>query len=205
MKLKVCGMRDAENITALSELKPDYMGFIFWAPSSRYVSDTTPSLPASIKKTGVFVDASLDYIQSCVEKHQLQAVQLHGKETAAYSAMVQEFKVEVIKAFSIKDHFDFSLLAPYEQAVDYFLFDTKGALPGGNGYGFDWTILNDYPNQKPFFLSGGIGPTDVEKIKQLLKTELALYALDVNSNFETSPAQNDIATLIRFKKELYEL
>ena len=164
------------------------------------MSDTTPSLPTSIKKTGVFVDASLDYIQSCVEKHQLQAVQLHGKETAAYCAMVQQFKVEVIKAFSIKDHFDFSLLAPYEQAVDYFLFDTKGALPGGNGYGFDWTILNDYPNQKPFFLSGGIGPTEVEKIKQLLKTDLALYAIDVNSKFETSPAQKDIATLSRFKK-----
>ena len=205
MKLKVCGMREAENIAALSELKPDYMGFIFWASSSRYVSDTTPSLPSSIKKTGVFVDASLDYIQSCVEQHQLQAVQLHGEETAAYCAVVKQFKVEVIKAFSIKDHFDFSMLTPYMQAVDYFLFDTKGALPGGNGYGFDWTILNDYPNQKPFFLSGGIGPADVEKIKQLLKTDLALYAIDVNSKFETSPAIKDIAALSRFKKELYEL
>ena len=134
MKLKVCGMREAENIAALSELNPDYMGFIFWAPSSRYVNDTTPSLPTSIKKTGVFVDASLDYIQSCVEKHQLQAVQLHGKETAAYCTMLKQFKVEVIKAFSIKDHFDFSLLTPFGDAVDYFLFDTKGALPWPNGY-----------------------------------------------------------------------
>ena len=78
-------------------------------------------------------------------------------------------------------------------------------MPGGNGYGFDWTILNDYPNQKPFFLSGGIGPAEVEKIKQLLKTDLALYAIDVNSKFETSPARKDIAALSRFKKELYEL
>ena len=175
-------------LAALSELTPDYMGFIFWAPSSRYVNKTTPKLSATIKKTGVFVDASLDYIQSCVEKHQLQAVQLHGKETAAYCALVQQFKVEVIKAFSIKDQFDFDLLIPYEQAVDYFLFDTKGALPGGNGYGFDWTILNNYPYKKPFFLSGGIGSNDIEKIKQLLKTDLALYAIDVNSKFETSPA-----------------
>ena len=143
-------MRETENITALSELRPDYMGFIFWAPSSRYVSDTTPSLPASIKNGG-FCRCIFRLYSKCVEKHQLQAVQLHGKETAFYCALVQQFKVEVIKAFSIKDHFDFSLLIPYEQAVDYFLFDTKGALPGGNGYGFDWTILNNYPNQKPFF------------------------------------------------------
>lgn len=205
MKLKVCGMREAENIAALTELKPDYIGFIFWAPSSRYVNDNTPQLPKSIKKTGVFVDASLDYIQSCIETHHLQAVQLHGKETPEYCSFAKDFGVEVIKAFSVKESFDFTQLEPYEDSVDYFLFDTKGALPGGNGYAFDWTILNDYPNQKPFFLSGGIGPADGEKIKQLLKTDLALYAIDVNSKFETSPAQKDIATLSRFKKELYEL
>ena len=205
MKLKVCGMREAENIAALTELKPDYIGFIFWAPSSRYVNDNTPQLPKSIKKTGVFVDASLDYIQSCIETHHLQAVQLHGKETPEYCSFVKDFGVEIIKAFSVKESFDFTQLEPYEDSVDYFLFDTKGTLPGGNGYAFDWTILNDYPNQKPFFLSGGIGPAEVEKIKQLLKTDLALYAIDVNSKFETSPAQKDIATLSRFKKELYEL
>ena len=205
MKLKVCGMREAENIAALTELKPDYIGFIFWAPSSRYVNDNTPQLPKSIKKTGVFVDASLDYIQSCIETHHLQAVQLHGKETPEYCSFAKDFGVEIIKAFSVKESFDFTQLEPYEDSVDYFLFDTKGTLPGGNGYAFDWTILNDYPNQKPFFLSGGIGPADVEKIKQLLKTDLALYAIDVNSKFETSPAQKDIATLSRFKKELYEL
>ena len=205
MKLKVCGMREAENIAALTELKPDYIGFIFWAPSSRYVNDNTPQLPKSIKKTGVFVDASLDYIQSCIETHHLQAVQLHGKETPEYCSFAKDFGVEIIKAFSVKESFDFTQLEPYEDSVDYFLFDTKGALPGGNGYAFDWTILNDYPNQKPFFLSGGIGPAEVEKIKQLLKTDLALYAIDVNSKFETSPAQKDITTLSRFKKELYEL
>ena len=205
MKLKVCGMREAENIAALTELKPDYIGFIFWAPSSRYVNDNTPQLPKSIKKTGVFVDASLDYIQSCIETHHLQAVQLHGKETPEYCSFAKDFGVEIIKAFSVKESFDFTQLEPYEDSVDYFLFDTKGALPGGNGYTFDWTILNDYPNQKPFFLSGGIGPAEVEKIKQLLKTDLALYAIVVNSKFETSPARKDIAALSRFKKELYEL
>ena len=205
MKLKVCGMRETENIAALSELTPDYMGFIFWAPSSRYVSEVTPPLSAAIKKTGVFVDASIDYIQSCIDTHKLQVIQLHGEETAAYCNIVRQLGVEVIKAFSMKERFDFDLLIPYEDSVDFFLFDTKGALPGGNGYGFDWTILNDYPYKKSFFLSGGIGPNDVEKIKQLLKTDLPLYGIDVNSKFETAPAMKNIVALSQFKQEIYEL
>ena len=199
MKLKVCGMREAENIAALTELKPDYIGFIFWAPSSRYVNDNTPKLPKSIKKTGVFVDASLDYIQSCIETHHLQAVQLHGKETPEYCSFAKDFGVEIIKAFSVKESFDFTQLEPYEDSVDYFLFDTKGALPGGNGYAFDWTILNDYPNQNLSFKRRN-WPSRGRKNKTIIKTDLALYAIDVNSKFETSPARKDIAALSRFKK-----
>ena len=198
-------MREPDNITALSALQPDYMGFIFWAPSSRYVSEPTPQLDPSIKKTGVFVDASVDYIQSTIEAHQLQAVQLHGEETPNYCKLVQDFGVEVIKAFSIKDSFDFSTLNPYEKCCDYYLFDTKGALPGGNGYAFDWSILKNYSSQKPFFLSGGIGPNDCSQIHALLKTDLPLYAIDVNSKFEAAPGRKKIETITQFKKELYEL
>ena len=151
MKLKVCGMREPDNIEALSRLKPNYMGFIFWAPSSRYVHDITPELDKQIKKTGVFVDASIDYIQSCISTHQLQAVQLHGEETPNYCQLIQSFGVEVIKAFSIKDTFDFAILDNYENSCEFFLFDTKGALPGGNGYTFDWSILTNYSSTKPFF------------------------------------------------------
>ena len=205
MKLKVCGMREPENIKALSALTPDFMGFIFWAPSSRYVETTTPELPSAIKKTGVFVDASVDYIQSMVLQHKLQAVQLHGEETPQYCALVQDFGVEVIKAFSVKDSFDFSQLEPYETSCDFFLFDTKGELPGGNGYGFDWSLLTKYPSQKPFFLSGGIGLEHTIQIKALLNIDLPLYAIDVNSKFELAPALKNIDALTQFKNELYEL
>ncbi|MEJ6556855.1 MAG: phosphoribosylanthranilate isomerase [Flavobacteriaceae bacterium] len=205
MKLKVCGMREPENIKALAALTPDYMGFIFWAPSSRYVETTTPELPSAIKKTGVFVDASVDYIQTVVQDHDLQAVQLHGKETPEYCSYVQSLGVEVIKAFSIKDHFDFTSLTPYESGCDFFLFDTKGELPGGNGYGFDWSILTNYPSQKPFFLSGGIGLEHTIQIKALLNTDLPLHAIDVNSKFELAPALKNIDALTQFKNELYEL
>ena len=205
MKLKVCGMREYNNIAALSDLQPDYMGFIFWAPSSRYVSEATPVLDKSIKKTGVFVDASVDYIQSSISTHQLQAVQLHGEETPSYCQLVQNFRVEVIKAFSVKDAFDFSSLEAYENSCDFFLFDTKGPLPGGNGYTFDWSLLKGYPSQKPFFLSGGIGLENTQEIKELLNTNLPLYAIDVNSKFEVTPGLKKIEELKQFKKELYEL
>ena len=198
-------MREPDNIAALSALQPDYMGFIFWAPSSRYVSETTPVLDKSIKKTGVFVDASVDYIQSSIPAHQLQAVQLHGEETPGYCQLVQNFGVEVIKAFSVKDAFDFSMLEAYENSCDFFLFDTKGALPGGNGYTFDWSLLKEYPSQKPFFLSGGIGLENIQEIKELLNTDLPLHAIDVNSKFEVAPGLKKIEELTQFKKELYEL
>lgn len=198
-------MREPNNIAALSDLQPDYMGFIFWASSSRYVNETTPKLDQRIKKTGVFVDASVDYIQSSISTHQLQAVQLHGEETPNYCQLIQGFGVEVIKAFSVKNVFDFSTLEAYESSCDFFLFDTKGALPGGNGYTFDWSLLKEYPSQKPFFLSGGIGLENTQEIKELLNTDLPLFAIDVNSKFELAPALKNIDALTQFKNELYEL
>lgn len=198
-------MREETNIMALSALKPDYMGFIFWAPSKRFVDKSTPQLLPQIKKTGVFVDATVDYIQTVIKDHQLQAVQLHGEETPAYCQLVRSFGVEVIKAFSIKDQFDFSVLTPYENSCDFYLFDTKGALPGGNGYGFDWKILHNYTSKKPFFLSGGIGKEQLNEIGSLLNTNLPLYAIDVNSKFESAPGLKKIDALTQFKKELYEL
>ena len=205
MKLKVCGMRTHENIEALAALNPDYMGFIFWAPSSRFVNKTTPLLPKKIKKTGVFVDATIDYIETIIKEHELKAVQLHGKEAPEFCAYIKTLDVEVIKAFSMKEAFDFKSLEPYEIACDFYLFDTKGELPGGNGYGFDWSILKNYPSVKPFFLSGGIGKEEVSQILELRNTNLPLYAIDVNSKFESAPGVKKIDELEQFKNELYEL
>ena len=205
MKLKVCGMREKNNIISLADLKPNYIGFIFWISSARYVDQSTPSLPEAIKKTGVFVDATIEFIQSTIQNHQLKAVQLHGEETPDYCSIIQKFGVEVIKSFSIKDQFDYNKINIYEDYCDYYLFDTKGKLPGGNGYAFDWTLLNAYPSKKPFFLSGGIGPNELIKIKDLINTSLPLYAIDVNSKFEYSPGLKNIDLIRQFKKQLDEL
>ncbi len=205
MKFKVCGMRDPKNIESLTALKPDYMGFIFWEPSARYVSSSTPLLPPTIKKTGVFVDASFNYIKTNIEVHQLQAIQLHGKESPDFCKLTQSLGVEVIKAFGVAEGFKFSALDAYENYCDYYLFDTKGKLPGGNGYSYDWEILKKYLSKKPFFLSGGIDIEHIPEIHKLLNNNLPLYAVDVNSKFESEPGLKKIDALTQFKNKLYEL
>jgi len=205
MKLKVCGMKYQDNIKQVAQLQPDYLGFIFYEKSARnFDSDSTPELQKSIKKTGVFVNKDIDFVIEKIKTNNLQAIQLHGKESVDYCKNLQSENVEIIKVFSIKNEFDFSVLKPYEEVVDYFLFDTKGKHPGGNGYTFDWNVLNNYPSTKPFFLSGGIGIEQIDDIKKFQKSEASkyCYALDVNSKFEIEPGLKDIELLKEFKNKL---
>jgi phosphoribosylanthranilate isomerase len=198
-------MKYPDNIQEVGTLLPDYMGFIFWEKSARYFDGTLPTLPQSIKKTGVFVNANKEEILEKITKYDLQAVQLHGHESVAFC---QELKntlantIEIIKVFSVDSEFDFNQLEPFETVCDYFLFDTKGKLPGGNGTAFDWKVLEQYPSQKPFFLSGGIGLDEIDLVKQILKTDLPIYAIDVNSKFEIEAGLKDKEKLDRFKQKI---
>ncbi|WP_127141020.1 phosphoribosylanthranilate isomerase [Flagellimonas marinaquae] len=228
MKLKICGMN--HNPEEVATLKPDYLGFIFWEPSSRYFSGEMPVLPNSIKKVGVFVDTPLEEVLEKVAQYQLDAVQLHGQESAEYCVELKDYflsiraqsrnqkkldengvstpldltDTEIIKVFSIKDDFDFDVLKDYEGVCDYFLFDTKGKLPGGNGYTFDWSVLERYPSNKPYFLSGGIGLDSVEKLQAFLESPASKYcfAIDVNSKFEKAPGLKNIDELNQFIESL---
>ena len=195
MKLKICGMKYPDNILEVGSLLPDYMGFIFWEKSARYFDGTMPDLPKSIKKTGVFVNETIPVILEKVEKYDLQAIQLHGHESAEFCLELKnklETSIEIIKVFSADENFDFNVLKPFETVCDYFLFDTKGKLPGGNGTTFDWSILKNYPSTKPFFLSGGIGIEELNDINEILKTNLPIYAIDINSKFEIEPGLKNI-------------
>lgn len=195
-------MRAPDNIAALSDLAPDYMGFIFWKHSKRFVTTPTPDLPATIKKTGVFVDADPAYITATAKQHQLQALQLHGDESPDFCQKLKGLGLEIIKAFAVDTSFDFSVLKTYETVCDYFLFDTKGRLPGGNGSRFDWSVLQYYPSTKPFFLSGGIGTGDHSAIASIINLNLPLYAIDINSQFESEPGLKNIETIKQFKATL---
>ncbi|SFD16887.1 N-(5'phosphoribosyl)anthranilate (PRA) isomerase [Algibacter pectinivorans] len=210
-------MKYQDNIKNVAALQPDYLGFIFYEKSARnFDSESIPDIHEAIKKTGVFVDASLEFVIDKINKHNLQAVQLHGNESPEYCDDLKNrhakfvsvsHPLEIIKVFSVKDEFNFNRLKPYEAVCDFFLFDTKGKHPGGNGYTFDWNLLNHYPSTKPFFLSGGIGLEEIEDIKQFTNSKASkyCYALDVNSKFEIEPGLKNIEALKAFKKNLSEV
>ncbi len=202
MKLKICGMKYSENIMEISTLLPDYMGFIFWKPSARYFEGTMPKLPKSVQKVGVFVDASYDEIITNVRKYQLDVVQLHGKETPEFCSKLHVLNSKIIKVFPIDETFDFSILKSFESVCDFYLFDTKGKLPGGNGVAFNWDLLQNYKSRKPIFLSGGIRLEDMEAIQKL---QLPIYAVDVNSKFEIEPGLKDIQKLQQFQNLLHQI
>lgn len=207
LKIKVCGMKHAANIAAVAELRPAYLGFIFYDKSPRYISEVSAELikyvPQEIKTVGVFVDEDLKTVISLVAKHHLKAVQLHGKESVDFCKEVKHTGVEVIKAFGVHSDFDFSVLEAYEHVVDYFLFDTQTPAHGGSGRVFDWTLLENYKLSKPYFLSGGIDLNHAEQLKHI-KDE-RLYAVDINSKFELEPGLKDVDKLKGFFKELNSL
>ena len=192
-------MKYKDNIESVAKLQPDYLGFIFYEKSARHFNTVIPEVPNTIKKVGVFVDEELKVVLEKIKQFNLQAVQLHGNESPEYCATFNN--VEVIKVFSIKDELNFKDLQPYETVCDYYLFDTKGKLPGGNGYTFNWKVLNNYPSTKPYFLSGGIGINEVERIKEFKESPAAeyCYAIDVNSKFEIEAGLKNIEELEKFK------
>lgn len=208
IKLKICGMKDSENIMEISALQPDYLGFIFWEKSKRNMTlDVIPELLETTKRVGVFVNASIQEIASKINQYQLDIIQLHGNESVIFCKNVKKLGVEVIKVFSMDSNFNFSVVKEYVLAVDYFLFDTKGKLPGGNGITFDWNVLENYHFNVPYFLSGGIGTTEIDGLKEFLKSPTAkkCYAIDVNSRFEKKPGIKNKIKLQKFKKLLYEI
>jgi phosphoribosylanthranilate isomerase len=198
MMIKVCGMRDADNIQAVEQLGIDWMGMIFWPKSSRFVTDVPSYLPKQVRRVGVFVDASLEDIRQHVSDYQLDLIQLHGKETPAFAEALKP--LSVIKAFNISEAEDLKQTKAYEGIVDYFLFDTKGPSVGGNGVQFNWDVLKDYHGKTPFLLSGGIGPEDVQRIQAFHHPQC--IGIDLNSRFELSPGLKDITALHKFLNEL---
>ncbi|RXG13072.1 phosphoribosylanthranilate isomerase [Leeuwenhoekiella aestuarii] len=206
LQLKICGMK--YNTAEVAQLQPDYLGFIFYEKSPRnYDLSEIPSITLGIKKVGVFVNADLNFVLEKIDQFNFDVIQLHGNESPEYCEELnhkldkklidKEYgsRIDIWKVFSIKDTFDFSIVEDYEAVVDKFLFDTKGKEKGGNGYTFDWSVLNDYKAQKPFILSGGIGLEELAAVQELQKTDLPLYAIDVNSKFEDRPGLKNIENL----------
>lgn len=185
-------MREPENIRQVATLQPDYMGFIFYDKSPRFVGEnfTLPELDKIVKRVGVFVNESVDILLKLVTTHSLDYVQLHGDESTEYCDLIKSSGVKIIKVFRVDESFDFNETKKYEPIADYFLFDTKGKNYGGNAVAFDWNLLKDYNQQIPFFLSGGLTLNNLAEIEKL--QDLNLHALDMNSGVELSAGMKDI-------------
>lgn len=205
MKVKVCGITRLDQLQQLQDIGVDYAGMIFFEGSRRYVGDALHGeqdaiRQLAIRRVGVFVNTELEVIQNAITDYGLTAVQLHGDETDEFCLELMD-KVKVIKVFRIGGEVAIdSLTEPFLAACHYFLFDTDTSSYGGSGKQFDWSLLQEAAIGKPFFLSGGIGPEDVEKVKAFQHPYF--YAVDVNSRFETEPGVKDIDKVKQFINEL---
>tara|TARA_Y100000385_G_C13044832_1_gene616969 strand:+ start:928 stop:1545 length:618 start_codon:yes stop_codon:yes gene_type:complete len=194
MKIKICGMRDYRNIIDVSKLNPDYMGFIFYEKSKRFFNGDIPNICSKIEKIGVFVNERTDKIIEILNKHEINTVQLHGDENIEFCKELKKRNFTIIKAFNISKKFDFKYINKFNKYCDYYLFDTKGNYPGGNGFKFNWQILKNYNEVIPYFLSGGIGIEDANEIIEFSKTKAGRFcvAIDINSKCEVESGVKDI-------------
>ena len=199
MKIKICGMKYPENIQEVADLYPDYLGFIFYKASKRYVldenqkrfSDFIFSSALPIQKVGVFVNEEIKSIIRIATEYDMNILQLHGDESPEYCENLRLLGFTIIKAFGIHESFDFASLNEYADVCDYYLFDTKTSDYGGSGNHFDWNLLKQYDNSKPIFLSGGLAIQDIPTIHDLVK-DLNIHALDFNSKLEIDFGLKDV-------------
>ena len=196
-------MRDAENIRAVAATQPDFMGFIFYDKSPRYVGadfKIPDDFPDSVFRVGVFVNEKTEEILRLAKSCRLDYLQLHGTESVAQTQELNDAGLKIIKVFSVGEGFDFTITTEYHPYCDYFLFDTKGKYFGGNAKTFDWSLLKSYDQKTPFFLSGGISPENIGKINDL--AGLNLFALDVNSGVEVSPGVKNLENIKKIIKSV---
>lgn len=183
----------------IDRLHPDFVGLIFYPKSTRFIGgEIFPNTTA--QKVGVFVETPIHYMVRQAEKHGLDYLQLHGGECLEKVKNLHEKGFQIIKVFSVGQDFDYTILEAFAPYCAYFLFDTLGEKPGGNGVQFNWDTLTDYQLQVPFFISGGIGPGDVEQIKSF--SHPALAGIDLNSGFESKPGLKNNQLLKKFIHEI---
>ena len=211
MRIKVCGLTNANQVRQFNELGIEFAGFNFYPRSPRYVYKTMPStaikkLPGKINKVGIFVDEDADELLKTVDDCGLYLVQLHGNESPHYCEKVSNY-ITVIKVFRLLDDDNVEWkIKDYYEVADMFMFDTETTAFGGSGKKFNWHILKDLNIRKPFFLAGGISPEDADEIKKFAQQPVAkdLFAIDINSKFEVMPGVKDIDLIKAFRKSLAE-
>lgn len=209
--IKVCGMRDAENIRAIDAIEAvDMIGLIFWPKSKRYVAEKPAYLPEHAMRAGVFVDADPEEVVAKVKEYDLGIVQMHGDENLAYVTALHKLLLEagitkmpkIVKAIPVASRSSVLKAMMWDGYVDGILFETPTNGYGGSGVSFDWSLLSSYRARTPFFLTGGIGPQSLEALKEFSHPQW--IGVDLNSRFETEPALKDVELVRQFVSELKE-
>lgn len=205
IKIKICGLKNEKNIIDIYHLNPNYIGFIFYQLSPRFVGNKFKipkihNVKNSIKKVGVFVNEDKNILINKIIKYDLDYIQLHGNESPNFCKYFYNKGYKIIKVFSIDKEFDFNKIINYENFCSFFLFDTKTYLYGGSGVKFNWDYLNKYKLKTPFFLSGGISMYDIYKIYKIDHPKC--FGIDINSKFEIIPGIKNINTIKNFIKKL---
>ena len=205
LEIKVCGNTNPKNLREVCNLTPDYVGFIFYDKSKRFVQNTNAvgkNASCKAKRVGVFVNAGASYIMQVVDEFELDIIQLHGDETPNFCQEMNEIR-PVFKAFQINLNFNYNNLTRYKSACNKFLFDTASSMYGGSGKKFDWQLLSKYKLDIPFLLSGGVGPEDLPNIKAIRHPMFS--GIDLNSRFETTLGMKDIVSLSTFINNIRKL
>lgn len=207
MYIKVCGMRDAQNIRDVEALGVDILGFIFWPGSKRYVSARPDYLPVNAQRAGVFVNASPDEVVQKVKEYGLHYVQLHGDEDLSYVTNLQKLlsasvdnMPRIVRAIQVASRSKVLKAMMWDGFVDGILFEAPTTGYGGSGISFDWSLLSSYRGNTPFFITGGIGPQSLEALLEFEHPQW--IGVDLNSRFESSPAFKNIALLRPFVEAL---
>jgi phosphoribosylanthranilate isomerase len=196
--VKICGLNDPAAMSAAVEGGARYLGFVFYPPSPRAVSpelaaDLATRAPRDRTLVGVFVDPDDALLDRVLARVPLHALQLHGAETPE---RVRAIKARtgriVIKALAVAEAEDLAAVPGQAEVADMILFDarppkTPGRLPGGNGLAFDWRLLHNLRLERPWLLSGGLSPANLEAAITLCRPP----AVDVSSGVERRPGQKD--------------
>lgn len=203
MIIKVCGLRDPDNIRQVTTLGIDLIGLIFYEKSPRYVAsaETATAVKELSRQgvTGVFVNERPATVYARFREYHLTHIQLHGEESPEYLAGLRDILgngVKIIKAFPVTSETDLKATESYEGLCDFYLFDTRTVGYGGSGKSFDWNQLSGYHGATPFLLSGGLGPDSLADLRSFFHPAWA--GIDLNSRFETAPAIKDINLLSDF-------
>lgn len=198
--IKVCGMREAQNIREVEQLGVDMIGFIFYHKSPRYIFEMPEYMPTKAKRVGVFVNETKEMIQIMADRFELDYIQLHGEESPSYCRSLQQADLRLVKAFSISHAKDVLATKAYEGCCDYYLFDTKSQQYGGSGNQFDWSLLEAYTGKTLFLLSGGINFYSIKALKEFSHPKL--IGFDLNSRFELAPGKKDVKRIKSFLEQI---